>query len=185
MPTTIAKIRINPAVLALQQKQRTADDDNTVDIDSSCNRDRRAKPGSGFSGNFNIYVKGCPNAAIQVDKVKFQPVRSSASDDRNVFYKMQYVPCEPDGTLAAASIPVTKSDTDLLWAFSRIVCYYLREFDRVPEDSLARSDSTLKHYLNYARHMTALLKNGGHRYGKVEWLNDSLEDIMAEVESKG
>ncbi|KAJ0117744.1 lovastatin nonaketide synthase [Diaporthe amygdali] len=185
MPTTIAKIRINPAVLALQQKQRTADDDNTVGIDSSCNRDRRAKPGSGFSGNFNIYVKGCPNAAIQVDKVKFQPVRSSASDDRNVFYKMQYVPCEPDGTLAAASIPVTKSDTDLLWAFSRIVCYYLREFDRVPEDSLARSDSTLEHYLNYARHMTTLLKNGGHRYGKVEWLNDNLEDIMAEVESKG
>lgn len=185
MPTTIAKIRVNPAVLALQHKQRTVDDDNTVNIDSTCNRDRRAQPGSGFSGNFNIYTNSCPNAAIQVDQVKFQPVRSSASDDRNVFYKMQYVPCEPDGTLAAADIPITKSDTDLLWAFSRIVCYYLREFDRVPEDSSVRSDATLKHYLRYARHMTTLLKNGGHRYGKVEWLNDKLEDIMAEVESKG
>lgn len=185
MPTTIAKIRVNPAVLALQHKQQTVDDDNTVGIDSTCNRDRRAQPGSGFSGNFNIYANGCPNAAVQVDQVKFQPVRSSASDDRNVFYKMQYVPCEPDGTLAAADIPITKSDTDLLWAFSRIVCYYLREFDRVPEDSPIRSDSTLKHYLRYARHMTNLLKKGGHRYGKVEWLNDKLEDIMAGVESKG
>ncbi|KKY31726.1 putative polyketide synthase [Diaporthe ampelina] len=185
MPTTIAKIRVNPAVLALQHTQGTVDDDNTVGIDSTCNRDRRAQPGSGFSGNFNIYANGCPNAAIQVDQVKFQPVRSSASDDRNVFYKMQYVPCEPDGTLAAADIPITKSDTDLLWAFSRIVCYYLREFDRVPEDHPIRSDGTLKHYLRYARHMTTLLKTGGHRYGKVDWLNDKLEDVMAEVESKG
>lgn len=186
MPTTISKIRINPAVLALQQKQGLADDSNTVGIDSTCNRDRKAQPGSGFSGNFNIYANGCPNAAIQVDQVKFQPVRSSASDDRNVFYKMQYVPCEPDGTLAAADIPITKADTDLLWAFSRIVCYFLRDFDRVvPEDSPIRSDNTLKHYLRYARHMNDLLKNGGHRYGKVEWLNDKLEDIMAEVESKG
>lgn len=185
MPTTIAKIRINPVVLALKHKQGAADDGNTVDIDSTCNRDRQAQPGSGFSGNFNIYANGCPNAAIQVDQVKFQPVRSSASDDRNVFYKMQYIPCEPDGTLAAADIPITKSDTDLLWAFSRIVCYFLREFDRIPEDSSIRSDNTLKHYLRYARHMTNLLKNGGHRYGKVEWLNDKLEDIMAEVESKG
>lgn len=185
MPTTIAKIRVNPAVLALQHKQRTVSDDTTVAIDSTCNRDRRAEPGSGFSGNFNIYTNDCSNAAIQVDQVKFQPVRSSASDDRNVFYKMQYVPCEPDGTLAAADIPITKSDTDLLWAFSRIVCYYLREFDRVPENSPIRSDSTLKHYLRYARHMTDLLKKGGHRYGKAEWLNDKLEDIMAEVESKG
>lgn len=185
MPTTISKIRVNPAVLALQQKSRTVQYDNTVAIDSTCNRDHRAQPGSGFSGNFNIYANGCPNAAIQVDKVKFQPVRSSASDDRNVFYKMQYVPCEPDGTLAAAEIPITRSDTDLLWAFSRIVCYYLREFDRVPEESPVRSDSTLKHYLRYSRHMTDLLKNGGHRYGKVEWLNDKLEDIMAEVQSKG
>lgn len=185
MPTTIAKIRVNPAVLAFQHKQRTVSDDNTVAIDSTCNRDRRAQPGSGFSGNFNIYTNECSNAAIQVDQVKFQPVRSSASDDRNVFYKMQYVPCKPDGTLAAADIPITKSDTDLLWVFSRIVCYYLREFDRVPEDSPIRSDSTLKHYLRYARHMTDLLKKGAHRYGKVEWLNDKLEDIMEEVESKG
>lgn len=185
MPTTIAKIRVNPAVLALQQKQQAAADDNTVSIDSTCNRDRRAQPGSGFSGNFNIYTNSCANAAIQVDQVKFQPVRSSASDDRNVFYKMQYVPCEPDGTLAAADIPITKSDTDLLWAFSRIVCYYLREFDRVPENSPIRSDGTLKHYLRYARHMTDLLNKGEHRYGKAEWLNDKLEDIMAEVESKG
>lgn len=186
MPTTIAKIRINPAVLALQQKQGAAGHSNTVGIDSTCNRDRQAQPGSGFSGNFNIYANGCPNAAIQVDQVRFQPVRSSASDDRNVFYKMQYVPCEPDGTLAAADIPITKADTDLLWAFSRIVCYFLREFDRVvPEDSPIRSDNTLKHYLRYARHMNDLLKNGGHRYGKVQWLNDKLEDIMAEVESKG
>ncbi|KAL3294775.1 putative polyketide synthase [Colletotrichum asianum] len=180
MPTSIGKIRVNPAVLASHEQQEN------VAIDSTCNREDRSQPGAGFSGNFDISFDGPSNVAVQLDQVKFKPVRSAASDDRNVFYKTHFVPTVPDGDLAAGGIPVTQADTDLLWVLSRIAAFYLRRFDEdVPEDSPARSESPSCHYLNYARHMTDLLKKGDHKYGRKEWLTDTREDVVAEIESKG
>ncbi|KAK2776557.1 lovastatin nonaketide synthase [Colletotrichum kahawae] len=174
------QIRISPAVLACQEGQEN------VAIDSTCNREDRSQPGAGFSGNFDISFDGSPNVAVQLDQVKFKPVRSAASDDRNVFYKTHFVPTIPDGDLAAEDIPVTQADTDLLWVLSRIAAFYLRRFDEdVPEDSPTRSESPSCHYLNYARHMTDLLKKGDHKYGRKEWLTDTVEDVVAEIDSKG
>lgn len=188
MPTSIASIRFNPAVF---ESGGRGPDHTSLDIDSTCNRDdQRSQPGSGFSGNFNMYLNSgsssYPSAALQVDQVWFRPVKSSSSDDRNVYYNMHYVPSEPDGILAAEGIPVTQSDTDLLWVLSRIVVFYLKHFDEtVPEDSPARVESPHSHYLHYARHMTNLLKNGEYVYGRQEWLGDTIGDVMAEVEAKG
>ena len=181
LPTSVAKVRVNPAVLAAKMEQ-----DEYTTIDSTCSREDRATPGSGFSGSVNLYSNGCSNAAIQVDQVKFKPVGTAASDDRNVFYQMHWVPNAPDGTLAADGIPVTQYDVDLLWVLSRIAAFYLRQFDQdVPEDSPARLESPLCHYLNYARHMTSLLKRGEHKYAKKKWLHDNIADVMDEIETKG
>lgn len=180
LPTSIAKVRVNPAVFASRGVQ---DDYETVD--STCNRTDRASPGSGFSGHVDLYTNGCSSAAIQVDQVKFKPLGTAANSDRNVFYKMHWVPSAPNGITAADGIPVTQDDTDLLWVLSRIASYYLRRFDEtVPEDSPARSESPLCHYLSYARHMTRLLRSGEHRYAKQEWVNDTLEAVMKEVHAK-
>ena len=181
LPTSIAKIRFNPAVAVSQQNQG-----DYMNLDSTCNPEDRSAPGSGFSGNVNMYSDGCSNAAIQVDQVKFKPVGTTANNDRNVFYKMNFVPSKPDGALAADGIPVTEYDTNLLWVLSRIANFYLRQFDRdVPEDSPLRSESPLCHYLKYAQHMTALLKQDENKYARREWLNDTLEDVMDEVRAKG
>lgn len=181
LPTSIAKVRVNPAVLAAGREQ-----DEFTTVDSTCSREDRATPGSGFSGSVNLYLNGCSNVAIQVDQVKFKPVGMAASSDRNVFYQMHWVPNAPDGTLAANGIPVSQYDVDLLWVLSRIATFYLRQFDRdVPDDSLARSESPLCHYLNYAQHMTNLLKRGEHKYAKKEWLNDTVADVMGEIDAKG
>lgn len=180
LPTSIAKVRVNPAVFASHKSQ-----DEYVTVDSTCNRIDRASPGSGFSGHVSLYSNGCSNAAVQVDQVRFKPLGTAANSDRNVFYKMHWVPSAPDGVTAADGIPVTQDDTDLLWVLSRIASYYLRKFDEdVPEDSPARSESPLCHYLNYARHMTALLRSGEHKYAKKEWVNDNLDDVMDEVKVK-
>lgn len=181
LPTSIAKVRVNPAMFTTQRIQ-----DEYLTVDSTCNRIDRQSPGSGFSGHVNLYTHGYSNAAIQVDRVKFKPLGTAANDDRNVFYQMHWVPSTPDGIAAADDIPVTQDDTDLLWVLSRIASYYPRKFDEdVPEDSPARSESPLCHYLNYARHMTALLRGGKHKYAKKEWANDTLDDVMNEVKAKG
>ena len=182
LPTRIAKIRVNPAAVLAEEKEQ----DDCIDVDSTCNAEDRSTPGAGFSGNVNMYFKGCSNAAIQVDQVIFKPVGTTANDDRKVFCITDFVPSKPDGPAAADNIPVTQYEKDLMWVLSRIVNFYVRQFDRdVPEDSPYRSESPLCHYLNFARHMKGLLERGENPFAKQEWLNDTLEDVMNDIQAKG
>ncbi|KAL7776920.1 hypothetical protein CFE70_007340 [Pyrenophora teres f. teres 0-1] len=182
LPTSIAKLRVNPAVLA---SQKYAESETTV-VDSTCSTADRAEPGEGFSGSVNMYAPGLDYPAIQVDHVKFKPVGSDASNDRDVFYKMHWVPSAADGTLAAAGVPITERDHELMFVLSRIAAFYLRQFEElIPEDHPARSESPLCHYMHYARHMTGLLKAGEHRWAHLEWLNETEQDVFDDIASKG
>ncbi|EDU46789.1 lovastatin nonaketide synthase [Pyrenophora tritici-repentis Pt-1C-BFP] len=182
LPTSIAKLRVNPAVLA---SQKYAESDTTV-VDSTCSTADRAEPGEGFSGSVNMYAPGLDYPAIQVDHVKFKPVGSDANNDRDVFYKMHWVPSAADGTRAAAGVPITERDHELMFVLSRIAAFYLRQFeDLIPEDHPARYESPLCHYMRYARHMTGLLKAGEHRWAHLEWLNDTEQDVFDDIASKG
>jgi acyl transferase domain-containing protein len=184
LPTTISKIRVNPSALA--QPEGVNQDVDFMEVDSTCNPEDRSSPGSGFSGNVNIYLHGSRHAAVQVDHVLFKPVGAAASDDHNIFCKMDLVPAKPDGYAAADGIPVTQYEKDMMWILSRIVNFYLRQFDRdVPQDSPARSEAPLCHYLNYARYITGLLDRGENKFAKEEWRDDTLQDILDEIEAKG
>ncbi|KAK3309308.1 polyketide synthase [Chaetomium strumarium] len=187
LPTTISKIRVNPSALAQPEEVVSEEADlKFMEVDSTCNPEDRSSPGSGFSGNVNIYVHGSRHAAVQVDHVLFKPMGAAASDDHNIFCKMDLVPAKPDGYAAAEGIPVTQYERDVMWILSRIVNFYLRRFDRdVPEDSPARSEAPLCHYLHYARYITGLLDRGENKFAKDEWRNDTLQDILDEIEAKG
>jgi acyl transferase domain-containing protein len=182
LPTSISKVRVNPMVLASKEY---ADGDITL-LDSDCSASDRAAPGDGFSGSVSLYAPGLAHAAVQVDQVQFKPVGSDASNDRDVFYKMHWIPSKPDGAAAAVDVPITKTDNALVFVLSRIAAYYLRVFDQmVPEDDAARSEAPLCHYLNYARHMTGLLKNGEHRWAYKEWLDDTEQDVFDDIAAQG
>jgi acyl transferase domain-containing protein len=183
LPTSIAKIRVNPVVLIGDVQQDKA---GLIQVDSTCNSGDRSSPGSGFSGSVNMYFNDCMNAAVQVDRVTFKPVGMSGNEDRKVFCKMDFVPSIPDGAAAAESIQVTQHETDLMWCLSRIVNFYVRQFDAdVPEDSPARKESPTCHYLNYIRHMRGLLQRNENQFAKQEWLNDTLEDVKKNIKDIG
>jgi acyl transferase domain-containing protein len=178
LPARLATIRVNPTLCAAERGQG-----NTLSADSRLDH---AKPASGFSGHVNMYTPGCDHAALQVEGLEFVPFAGAINEDRNVFYKMAWVHAAPDGASAADGIPVTQQDTELLWVLSRIASFFLRTFDEdVPEDSPARTEVPLCHYLNYARHMTGLLRNGKHKYAKTEWLTDSFEDVLLTIKEHG
>ena len=180
-PTGIAKVRVNPAVLAARKDMA-----GSFTVDSTCSRADRATPGSGFSGGANMYTNDFAQSAVQIDQVTFEPIGTAVSEDRNVFYHTTWVLSAPDGALAADSIVVTQYDIDLLRVLSRIAALFLRQFYQdVPHNSPARSLSPLCHYLNYARHMTSLLEQGQHGYAEKEWLKDDIVDVMEEIKAKG
>lgn len=189
LPSSIDKVRIDPAALA---SRAYVDEDATI-LDSMCPNNGGSgtatgeEGGGGFSGCVSIYTSGLSRAAIQVDQVRFKPVGASdASNDRDAFYKMHWVPSQPDGNAAAADVPVTDLDRDLVFVLSRIAAYYLRQFDEiVPQDHAARTESPLCHYLNYAHHMTNLLRRGEHKWAYTEWLDDTEQDVLDHVRSKG
>ncbi|KUI62477.1 Polyketide synthase-nonribosomal peptide synthetase [Cytospora mali] len=138
------------------------------------------------SGHSNMYVAGYANAALQLEGISFVPFAGTNNEDRDVFYKMDWVPAAPDGVSAADGNPVTQVDTDLLWALSRIASFYLRKFDEeVPVDSPARTERPLCYFLNYTRHRTNLFRSGEHKFARREWLADSFDDVMAHIEQHG
>ena len=164
LPTSIAKVMFNPAVLASQYRE------NSMNVGSTGNHEDRLGPRSGFSGDVAMYFDSRSNAAIQVDQVNFKPIGTIPNDDRKMFYKMYFLPSKPDGPLAVDDIPVTQYDIDLLCAPSRIAHSCLRQLDRdVPEDTPFRSESPLYHYHNYGRHMTGFLEPGENKYAEKEW----------------
>lgn len=189
LPSSIDKIRIDPAALASREY---VDEDTTL-LDSMCPRNGGSGTASGedgnggFSGCVSVYASGLPRAAIQVDQVRFKPVGAAdSSNDRDVFYKMHWVPSQPDGNAAAAGVPVTDLDRSLVFVLSRIAAFYLRQFDEaVPQSHPARSESPLCHYLSYAHHMTNLLKRGEHKWAYQEWLNDTEQEVLDYVKAAG
>lgn len=181
LPASIARLRVNPTLFTSCRA-----DNEDFSVDTVCSRADRATPGPGFSGHLSLYASQCPNAALQVEGVRFIPFAGAANEDRNVFYKMDWVPVIPDGATAAVGISVCESDTKFLRVFSRVASYYLRKFDtEVPADSPARTERPLCHYLNYARHMTDLLRNGKHEYAEYGWIADSFDDVMENVKQSG
>ncbi|ORY70968.1 polyketide synthase dehydratase-domain-containing protein [Pseudomassariella vexata] len=155
LPTTISKIRVNQAVF------ESAEDRDTMVMDSILNPENTEKPGSRFTGNTDVYLTGCSNAAVQVDQVIFKVLRGDANDDRKIFCTMDYVLSAPDGHVAASDIQITDDEMNLLWALSRIVHFYTKTFDEmVPADSPARLESLLRHYLRFCRHVDTLFEQG-------------------------
>lgn len=181
LPASVKRLRLNPTVCASNWVAGEG-----FDVDSVCNRKGRAANESAFSGDFNLYTAQCSSAVIQAEGVKFVPFSEASCVDRNVFYKMDWVPCTPDGATAAAGITVQKADMDFLKVLSRVAAYFLRKFDtEVAEDALARQDGLLSHYLSYALHMTDLLRKGEHKFAEQEWLKDTLDDVMDNVRQLG
>lgn len=184
LPTTISKVRVNPEVLRSVKDQSIQGE--MILIDSICNLEDRSTGGSGFSGNVNLYLHDEKSAAVQVDHIIFKPVGTGANSDRKVFLKMDYVLSKPDGGAAAESIKVTEYDTDFICLLNRMVNYYLSRLKKdMLDDPLVIKDTSTRHYLDWCRRMSSLTERGQNPFVKNEWENDTVEDILANIEAKG
>lgn len=185
LPTSLKRLRVNPALCVSKGASR-----EDFALDSTCGREERQAPGRpGFTGQANIYTSQTSHAVLQAEGVHFMPIAetNSATNDRNVFYKMDWVPSAVDGVAAAAGIAALSSeDTKFLIVFSRVVSYYLRKFDNeVPADSPVRAQPPLCYYLDYAHQMTEALRRGELKLAKKEWLADTAEDVHRDIQTHG
>ncbi|KAI0521008.1 hypothetical protein F5B22DRAFT_634851 [Xylaria bambusicola] len=178
----IKMLRVNAAVLTSKEYL----DEDTNLVYSSCFNANR-KPSEGFAGNVSVYTPSLTHEAIRIYEAACTPLGTTANEGnaRNLFFKMDWVQSQPDGLTSAANIPITEQDHDFMSMIRRIAVFYLRKFNEmVAENSPARTDGLLCHYLNFARHVTSLVTQGGNDLLQTEWLNDTEEDIMNLIHAK-
>ncbi|KAI1081410.1 putative polyketide synthase [Whalleya microplaca] len=170
LPTSISRITVNPALCG----RRESDEHSPVDAWL-----RPTGVGQGFTGDCTIYSTGSSSAVIRVEGVTLRPLGSMTADsDRKVFSKIHWFPGKPSVDEASADTAVTEEDKQVLRVLERMSTYYLREFDKqVPVDSPARCEAPNSCYLNYAKHMTALVARGENPWVEKAWLQDTLADV--------
>ncbi|KAH9832144.1 Polyketide synthase pksF [Teratosphaeria destructans] len=186
LPTSISTVRINPSSLGIASD--TKEPNATFNIDSTWNKADPLAPITGFSGNARLYFgdEERQHAGIQVDDILLKPV-GSMTNERKIFHVMDYVPTKLDAARAAQNISATQLDKEFMQILSRVANFYAPRFVRdVPADSPARTtEGPLKHYLRYCEHLTNELKNGGNQHTRPEWIRDTEQDIMADIERFG
>lgn len=186
LPTTIRRVRINPAAL-LHGETGRASDGELVPVDASMDCSTQAeKVSGGILADVNLYAVGTdraanPHAAIQVQGVAFSPMGGSerdSSQDRPVYSKERWVLAHPDCFEAARGLwddAVVRETAALL---ERVATFYLRKFHReVPPEHRARTTFPTNWYLNHARHVSDSVRNGKHIWWEDAWENDTIGSI--------
>lgn len=170
LPTSISRITVNPALCGRRQHDESAHVDAWL---------QPSEAGQGFTGNCTIYSPHSPAASIRVEGVTLKPLGSmTADDDRKVFSKMHWYPDKPSVEDVSVDTAVTEQDREVLRMLERMSTYYLREFDKqVPADSPVRQERPNSSYLNYAKHMTALVARGENPWVEKEWQQDTMADV--------
>lgn len=178
LPTRIQRIRVNPSLCGRHWLYA-----GHVPFVASILDGQGANGASGFKGDVELHSSTGEYSAIQVEGLHVVPFTpATPADDQQLFYAMHWIDAEPNADIPGAYL-ATAEEKELAIILERGCYYYLRQLEhQVPPDHPGRSDKYNAAYLNFASHNHRLCLEGRHRYAKKEWLNDTLEDIVAATE---
>lgn len=175
LPTHIERLRINPALCGL----RLVEAGNVPFVSFIADTNEH----SGFRGDVELHSPGEGASALQVQGIRVVPLTPpTAADDKHLFYMTEWINAEPNADIPGTYEAKPEED-ELAYILERGCCFYLRQLEQqIPLDHPGRADKFNAAYLNFAAHTNRLCETGKHRYAKQDWLNDTLEDIMAITE---
>ncbi|EFQ32290.1 beta-ketoacyl synthase domain-containing protein [Colletotrichum graminicola M1.001] len=175
LPTRIDRIRVNPSLCGRHWLGAAQ-----VPFVASMSDEAESRDTSGFQGDVDIHAYNGEHTAVQVEGLHVVPFTpASSADDQQQFYATHWVHSEPNADIPG-TYEASVQDKEMATILERGSYFYLRQLEhQVPEDHLGRSDIYNAAYLSFASHTHNLVQQGKHRYAKKEWLNDTLEDILA------
>jgi acyl transferase domain-containing protein len=185
LPTTITRIRVNPAALRGGATERVGPGEQAL-VDASIDLRRGQGIDGSIVANINLYAP--PSAAcrteavhaVQAQGVAYVPLRGSTEEeDRRMYSKVDWIHDRPDGIEASRGLWEGEHQRKTAHLLERIATFYLRKFDReVPLDHPARTTFPTKWYLNHARHVAGVVESGKHKWWRDEWHNDTEESVL-------
>lgn len=174
VPVRIERIRVNPALCG----QNWHDIKHLPFMSSVPDRE----DGPGFSGDVQIGSADGALSAIEVEGIRVVPFSSAtAADDKQLFYAIEWYNSKP--IIEDIYSPPSSEESELALLLERGSSFYLRQFAaEFPPNHPALKDDNYKAYLNYATHVNELISQGKLPHARQEWLEDTLEDILASTE---
>ncbi|KAG6003604.1 putative Hybrid PKS-NRPS biosynthetic cluster [Claviceps maximensis] len=173
LPRHIRRIRANPLLCGSELlATRQVKFETSMDVRSRGKQD-------GWYGEIEIHSHDGEDCAIQAEGLHLAPFTpASPADDREIFYGMRWIDAEPNAAVSGACKP-TEQEKRLSEVLERASFFYLGRLEsQIDADCPGRADKYFAAYINFARHTLQECKAGKHRYAKLEWLEDTEDDII-------
>lgn len=171
LPTSVRKIRINPALCKSTAGQEiplhfrsTIKDDRSVEID----------------GDVDIYDEHGQNCLVQLEGLHTTPLsHSTAANDTRLFFKLIWDVETLNKEMAASKMPNLEHQRQLSFDLERVAYYYLRHLVSVTTKT-DRENTEWHHkiFFEYIDYVLEGVKDGTAPFTDAKWMNDSYEEIQ-------
>jgi len=177
VPTSFSRLRVNPCLCGPNWSSAESVAFDSIALDGGGGGGGRG----GILGDVDIFGQEAQNVAIQLEGMRAVPfAEATSATDKKLFSFTSWRSMYPDEELVAHDDVVTEEEEGLAYVLERIATFFTRKFDQeLPLDHPARSQHPFSDYLTFCCHVNELQRCGKHTYAKKEWLNDTLDDILA------
>lgn len=170
LPTRIDRLRLNPTACAVLGAPG-------VDLPfySAVTDARFAE----LSGDVDIFSADGRHTLVQLEGLHTTPLSPlTSTNDVPFFTEVIWDVDRPTGRKSKKAEDMFPQDRSLALDLERVAHFHFKRL----ENSLGHSDHANTswnhtHLLSYAEHCTTSVANGKHKFAKLEWANDTMEDV--------
>ena len=174
VPTMINKISINPFACPPGAGLGVS-----LPFDASLS----ASVADGISGDVDIYDESGTHAIVQVEGLHVTPLTTpTAVDDKQIFAETIWNVAEPDGEVGFKEWTLNDIEETGSLLVERTCLFYMKKLhDTITAKEREKCDWHQTRVLDWAAHVVQLTSEGRHPTCKKEWLNDTHDELHAQI----
>lgn len=171
LPTSIKKIRINPALC-----ETSAGLESVLHFKSTITSGGSIQ----IEGDVELYEPNRANAIMHLEGLHTKSLgHATAGNDRTLFLETVWDIAEPSRDLALLAQPDIRGKAQLGFDIERVAFYYIRNLGQVT--TRADRDNAAdyhKHFFEYIDHTVSSVQTGSSLFAKKEWIHDTHEQVL-------
>ncbi|KGO64902.1 Acyl transferase/acyl hydrolase/lysophospholipase [Penicillium italicum] len=170
LPTRIDRLRLNPAA-CVTLGPPGAD----LPFYSAVTNARFAE----LSGDVDIFSADGRHTLVQLEGLHTTPLSPlTSTNDVPFFTEVIWDVDRPTGRQPNKVKDSLPQDRSLGIDLERIAHFYFKNLETtLPQSERANATWNHTHFLSYVEHCTTSVANGEHKFGKPEWINDTMDDV--------
>lgn len=174
VPTKIARMRLNPSLMATATSTHTPLDVDAV-VDSTIS--------NGVAGEVSIYGPDTSAAMIQIEGLEIIPfTKGSAETDAKLFFDMRWNVADSDGPGISKGVRATEQDRELGKSLERVAYVYLKTVcQELNEEDWANAEPHFRQMREFATDVVTRVESGTAPGCDAAWRDDTQDQVAVEV----